>query len=251
MSVNPRWKVRGCRSPRRSGRSTWDAGIDPTSRKDADDGLGSTHEVWDARTSIGNEGFFRHPRFGYATAAGKRVSVVPSLWLGKTPPNPLEGSGNGVRTGVGDFHVSVGTPVLGDDSTVGRKRVSVFGIRARRKLRGDSNPRPRIQSPRWLTATPRSCEEMEVGTEVVETPLAVLETAALPLGYVPDGFWREGEDSNLRDPYIIRFQGGRLGPDSATFPFWSRQRGSNPRPAVYETAAPPLCYVGRGSGGRT
>ena len=58
-----------------------------------------------------------------------------------------------------------------------------------------------------------------MGTEVVETPSAVLETAALPLGYVPDGLWREGEDSNFRDPYIIRFRGGRLKPDSATFPY--------------------------------
>ena len=192
-------------------------GSDPTSRKDADDGLGSTREVWDARTSIGNEGFFRHPRFGYATAAGKRVSVASSLWLGKTPPNTLEGSGNGVRTGVGDFHVSVGTPVLSDDSAAGRKRVSVIGIRPRRKLRGDSNPRPRIQSPRWLTATPRSCEGLEVGTEVVETPSAVLETAALPLGYVPDGFWREGEDSNLRDCTSPAFKADavdRTGPPS-------------------------------------
>ena len=38
-----------------------------------------------------------------------------------------------------------------------------------------------------------------MGTEVVETPSAALEAAALPLGYVPDGLWREGEDSNLRD----------------------------------------------------
>ena len=143
--------------------------------------------------------------------------MASSLWLGKTPPNTLEGSGNGVRTGVGDFHVSVGTPVLSDYSAAGRKRVSVIGIRPKRKLRGDSNPRPRIQSPRWLTATPRSCEGLEVGTEVVETPSAVLETAALPLGYVPDGFWREGEDSNLRDCTSPAFKADavdRTGPPS-------------------------------------